>query len=76
MPAQDLPEVLLYEDLLADGVDVRQVAPLVAAGVLGAVEGHGFVDGDVARPIHAPLLEEYPALRVYNGETERQVSYW
>ena len=65
MPGKYLFEVLLYEDLLSDGVDVGEVSSLVPARVLRSVERHRFVYSDVTRTVDAPILEEDPALRIY-----------
>ena len=67
MSGKYLFEVLLYEDLLSDGVDVGEVSSLVPARVLRSVKRHRFVYRNVTRTVHTALLEENPTLRIYGN---------
>jgi len=61
---QFLYEEFLEEDLFSDGVDVRQVAAVLAALILSAVERHRFVDDDVLGAVETSTTVPHPAVLV------------
>jgi len=63
---QFLYEEFLEEDLFSDGVDVRQVAAVLAALILSAVERHRFVDDDVLGAVETSTTVPHPAVLVFH----------
>jgi len=61
---QFLYEEFLEEHLFSDGVDVRQVAAVLAALILSAVERHRLVYDDVLGPVATSATVLHPAVLV------------